>query len=83
MTIFEKIDRVRHRRDINLCKPVTQPNTAEVSPAEPDASKPKLPAFLKQSTTESAMLVKSVTPISTPIKLMDQETPAAPDRTET
>jgi hypothetical protein len=82
MTIFEKIDRVRHRRDINLCKPVTQPNTAEVSPAEPDAGQPNPPTFLKQSTTERGILAKSVTPISTPIKLMDHETPAVPDHTE-
>ena len=82
MSIFEKIDRVRHRRDINLCKPVIQPNTAEVSPAEPNASKPKPPTFLKQSTAESAILAKSVTPISTPIKLMDRETPVVSDRTE-
>ena len=66
MTIFEKIDTERHRRDINLCKPVIQPSTVEVFPAEPDASKPKTPAFLKHSTTESAIPANSVTPISTP-----------------
>jgi len=77
MTIFEKIDTVRHRRDINLCKPVSQPSTAEVSPAEPGASKPKPATFLKHSTTESAIPANSVTPISTP------ETPAVSDRTET
>jgi len=82
MTIFEKIDTERHRRDINLCKPLSRPCTAEVSPAEPGAGKPKPPVSLKHSTAESAISANSATPISTPIRRIDQETPAVLDRTE-
>lgn len=37
MSIFEKIDMGRHRRDINLCKPVSQPDATGYSGVEPGA----------------------------------------------
>ncbi len=76
MTIFEKIDTNRHRRDINLCKPVIWPSAAEVSPDEPASSKSKPQTFPNRSTTESAIPASSVTPISTP------ETRAVPNHTK-
>lgn len=82
MNIFERVDTERHRRDINLCKPGSQPSTAEVSAAEPHASKPKPGTFLKHSSTESAIPANSVTSISTPIRIIDQETAAVLNRTE-
>ena len=82
MSIFEKIDTERHRRDIYLCKPVSQPSTADVSPAEPDARKPNSSTSLKNSTTESAIPANSVTPISSPMSLIDHETSAVSKSTQ-
>ena len=39
MPIFEKIDMERHRRDINLCKPVSQPDATGYSGVEPDENR--------------------------------------------
>jgi len=36
MTIFEKIDTERHRRDIYLCEPLSRPDATSVSVAQPD-----------------------------------------------
>ena len=82
MSIFEKIDPERHRRDIYLCKPVSQPSPVSVSPPEPEARKRGLSRFLKDLTTESAIPAKLVTPISSPANLIDQETRAVSNRTE-
>ena len=59
MKIFEKIDTVRHRRDINLCRPVSQPDATGFSGAEPEAMEPIRSASIKDYSAE---LGKSVTP---------------------
>jgi hypothetical protein len=82
MSIVEKIDTERHRRDIYLCKPVVQPSTAGFSPAEPEGMKPNLSTFLKDSTTESAIPPSSVTPIARPISLIGDETPPVSKSTQ-
>lgn len=38
MSIVEKSDRERHRRDIHLCSPVSQPDATGFSGAQPDAT---------------------------------------------
>jgi hypothetical protein len=63
MSIFEKIDTTRHRRDINLCKPVSQPDATGFSVEEPDATKLNPPAFSDDYSTEHTIPGKSVTPI--------------------
>ena len=37
MTIFEKIDTERHRRDIYLCKPLSRPDATSFLVTQPDA----------------------------------------------
>ncbi len=63
MKIFEKIDIERHRKDINLCKPVSQPDATGFSEAEPDAT-PNPPTSVEGTFGKSAIPVKSVTPIA-------------------
>jgi len=63
MSIFEKIDTTRHRRDINLCKPVSQPDATGFSVEEPDATKLNPPAFSDDCSGEHTIPGKSVTPI--------------------
>ena len=58
MSIFEKIDTERHRRDIDLCKPVRQPDTTSLSGAEPASIEPNPSAFNEDRTIPD----KSVTP---------------------
>jgi len=82
MSIFEKIDTERHRRDIYLCKPVSEVRAAEVSTAEPNARKPNPSTFLKDSTAESAIPANSVTPMSGSIRLIEHETPAVSKSTQ-
>jgi hypothetical protein len=54
MTIFEKIDTERHRRDINLCKPVSQSDATGHLGAEPDAIEPKTSAFFADDSEENS-----------------------------
>lgn len=63
MRIFEKIDTARHRRDINLCRPVSQPDATGFSGAEPEAIEPIPPARIEDYSTERPMPDKSATPI--------------------
>lgn len=63
MSIFEKIDTERHRRDINLCRPVSQPDATGFSVAESDAIKPNPSAFSDDYSGEHTIPGKSVTPI--------------------
>ena len=63
MSIIEKSDVERHRRDINLCRPVNQPDATGFSVAEPDAIKPTPLAFFEDFSGEHTIPGKSVTPI--------------------
>jgi hypothetical protein len=63
MSIIEKSDVERHRRDINLCRPVSQPDATGFSVAEPGAIKPNPSAFSDDYSREHSMPGKSVTPI--------------------
>ena len=45
MSIFEKIDIERHRRDIYVCSPVSQPDATGFSGAEADAIDESIRAF--------------------------------------
>jgi hypothetical protein len=47
MSIIEKSDVERHRRDINLCRPVIQPDATGFSGVEPDEIKPNSAEFPK------------------------------------
>jgi len=62
MSIFEKIDTERHRRDINLCRPVSQPDATGFSGAEPEAIELIPSAFIEDYSTEHTIHGKSVTP---------------------
>lgn len=61
MSIFEKIDTARHRRDINLCRAVSQPDATGFSGAETDAIEPINSAFIEDYSTEHSIPGKSVT----------------------
>jgi hypothetical protein len=63
MSIIEKSDVERHRRDINLCRPVSQPDATGFSVAEPQEIKPNPSAFSDDYSREHAIPGKSVTPI--------------------
>lgn len=60
MTIFEKIDTQRHRRDINLCKPVSQPDATGFSGAVPDEIEAKPSVFFSDYSAEHSTPVKSI-----------------------
>ena len=62
MSIFEKIDIERHRRDIYLCKPVSQPDATGFSGAEADAIERDSSALIEDYSGEHAPPGKSVTP---------------------
>jgi hypothetical protein len=63
MSIIEKSDVERHRRDIDLCRPVSQRDATGFSVAEPDAIKPNPSAFSDDYLREHSIPGKSVTPI--------------------
>ena len=63
MTIIKKSDVERHRRDINLCRPASQPDATGFSVAEPDEIKPNPSALSDDYSREHAIPGKSVTPI--------------------
>jgi len=75
MTIFEKINTERHRRDINLCRPVSQPDATGFSGTEPDATDAKLSAFFADCPEENNTPEKSV-PITKSIGQFAAEKPA-------
>ena len=62
MRIFEKIDTARHRRDINLCRPVSQPDATGFSGAEQEAIEPTPSALIEYYSAEHTIPGKSVTP---------------------
>ena len=76
MTIFEKIDMQRHRRDINLCKPVSQPDATGFSGVAPDEIETKSSsAFFADYTEEHSSPAKSV-PIAKSIGRSGTQMPA-------
>jgi hypothetical protein len=62
MSIFEKIDIERHRRDIYLCKPVSQSDATGFSGAEADAVERDPCARIEEYSGEHALPGKSLTP---------------------
>jgi len=78
MSIFEKIDTARHRRDINLCRPVSQPDATGFSVAEPDA----IPMSFEYSAEEPPIPAKSVTPIANSVRRLNLQGPATSKSTE-
>ena len=70
MRIFEKVDTARHRRDINLCTPVSQPDATGFSVAEPDAI-PNPPVLFHDSSEEPTIPPKTVTPIANSVRLLN------------
>lgn len=65
MSIIEKSDVERHRRDINLCRPVSQPDATGFSIEEQEAIEPNPSAFFDDHdySREHAVPGKSVTPV--------------------
>jgi hypothetical protein len=61
MSIFEKIDRARHRRDINLCKPLSEPYATGFSWAEPDTVIDQREAVEGSSEESPAVPIKPLT----------------------
>lgn len=59
MSIFEKIDTQRHRRDINLCPPVSQPDATGFSGEGPDEIEAKPSAFFADYSEEHSSPPKS------------------------
>jgi hypothetical protein len=74
MSIFEKIDTARHRRDIYLCRPVSQPDATGFSGAEPDAI-PNPSGSLEDSLEEPVIPVKSVTPLANSAHRLNPQKP--------
>jgi len=81
MSIFEKIDTERHRRDINLCKPASQPDATGFSVAEPDVI-PNPSSSFQVPSEESNIPPKTVTPIAHSLRRFNSQTPAVSKRTE-
>ncbi len=81
MSIFEKIDTARHRRDINLCKPVSQPDATGFSLSEPDTI-PGPSASIEDSSVRHSVPVKTVTPIASSVRRFNSQTPAVSKSTE-
>ena len=75
MTIFERIDIQRHRRDINLCKPVSQPDATGFSGVGPDEIEAKRSAFFSDYSEEHSTPAKSV-PIAKSISGAAAQKPA-------
>jgi hypothetical protein len=62
MKIFEKRDTERHRRDINLCKPLTQPDATGFSGDETQAIEPNPSALVEDYPGEHTCSGDSVIP---------------------
>ena len=81
MSIFEKIDLERHRRDINLCRPVSQPDATGFSGAEPEAIETNSSVFLSDYSEEHRTLGKSL-PIAKSIGRIAPQEHVRPKDTE-
>ena len=64
MSIIEKIDTARHRRDINLCRPVSPPDATGFSEVEPDAIEANPSTFSDDYCGEHTIPSKSVTSVA-------------------
>ena len=60
MTIFEKIDMARHRRDVNLCKPLSQPDATGFSGVAPDEIETKPSVCFSDYSEEHGIAAKTV-----------------------
>ena len=75
MTIFERIDTERHRRDINLCKPVSQPDATGFSGVSPDQIEARPSAFFADYSEEHSTPGKPE-PIAKSISRIGAQKPA-------
>ncbi len=75
MTIFEKRDTERHRRDINLCKPVSLPDATGFSGSAPEEIEAKTSVFFADYSEEHTTPAKS-TPITQSIGRTAAQKPA-------
>jgi hypothetical protein len=62
MSIIAKTDRERHRKDINLCRPTSQPEATGFPLAEPEAIRPNPSTFSDDYSGEHAIPGKSGVP---------------------
>jgi len=81
MSIFEKVDTARHRRDINLCRPVSQPDATGFSGAEPDALQAPSVSF-QESSEEPLILAKSATLVANSVRRLNLQMPPVSKSTE-
>jgi hypothetical protein len=76
MSIIAKIDRERHRKDVFLCGPVSQPDATGFSVDDPDAIEPKPSTFLADYFGEHSKPGKSVLPIGKSVTPISKSTKA-------
>jgi hypothetical protein len=76
--MFEKIDTARHRRDINLCRPLSQPDATGFSGDEAEAIQPNPSALVGDYTGERKRSGNSVIPTGS----IGKQAPAVSKRTQ-
>lgn len=76
MTIFEKVDTHRHRRDINLCKPVSLPDATGFSGVAPDEIETKPSSVFFADYTEEHSAPAKPVPIAKSIRSIAAQRPA-------
>ncbi len=76
MSIIAKNDRERHRKDIFLCGPISQPDATGFSVDEPDAIEPKPSAFFADYSGEHTNPGKSEPPIAKSVASISKSTEA-------
>jgi hypothetical protein len=81
MPIFKKIDTERHRRDIFLCGPVSQPDATGFSVADPDAISNPSVSF-DDFSQEPTIPAKTVTPIANSVRRLNPQRPLVFKSTE-
>jgi hypothetical protein len=81
MSIFEKIDTARHRRDIYLCRPMSQPDATGFSGAEPDGI-PNPSVLFEAPSQEPTIPAKSVTPLDDSVRRLNPQRPPVSKTTE-
>jgi hypothetical protein len=74
MSIIAKNDRERHRKDIFLCGPISQPDATGFSVGEPDAIEPKPSAFFADFCLEHSIHGKSKSPITKSVASISKST---------